>query len=69
MKIGTKWKRREVNYENVFLHKWKQGIGRLKFARLPPHILARFLAVICALRVIMIIEYGKNKSNNNENKK
>lgn len=28
----------------------------------PPHILSRFLAVICVLKVIMIIEFGKIKS-------
>jgi len=31
-------------------------------ARLPPHMLLRFLAVICVLRVIMIIEFGEIKS-------
>ena len=45
-----------------FLHKLKHGIGQLKIARLPPHILQRFLAVICVLKVIMIIEFGKIKS-------
>ena len=35
---------------------------RTYFARLPLHILLRFLAVICVLRVIMIIEFGKIKS-------
>lgn len=44
------------------MHKWKQGIGRLKIARLPRHVLLRFLAVICVLRVITIIEFGKIKS-------
>lgn len=46
----------------TFLHKWKQGIGLLKIARLPRHVLSRFLAVICVLKVIMIIEFGKIKS-------
>lgn len=40
------------------MHKLKHGIGRLKIARLPPHMLSRFLAVICVLKVIMIIEFG-----------
>lgn len=46
----------------TFLHKLKHGIGRLKIARLPPHMLLRFLAVICVLKVIMIIEFGEIKS-------
>lgn len=46
------------------MHKLKQGIGRLKFARLPPHMLSRFLAVICVLKARAIIEFGKIKSNN-----
>lgn len=46
------------------MHKLKHGTGRLKIARLPPHMLLRFLAVICVLKVIMIIEFGRIKSNN-----
>lgn len=46
----------------TFLHKLKQGTGRLKIARLPPHMLSRFWAVICVLKVIMIIEFGETKS-------
>lgn len=38
--------------------------GQLKIARLPLDILLRFLAVICVLKVITIIEFGKIKSNN-----
>lgn len=56
-----KWKRRKNN-ENVFLHKLKHGTGQLKIARLPRRVLSRFLAVICVLKVIMIIEFGKIKS-------
>lgn len=44
------------------MHKLKHGTGQLKFARLPLHVLLRFLAVICVLRVITIIEFGKIKS-------
>lgn len=45
------------------MHKLKHGTGQLKFARLPPHMSSRFLAVICVLKVIMIIEFGKIKNN------
>lgn len=34
----------------------------IKIARLPRHVLSRFLAVICVLKLIMIIEFGKIKS-------
>lgn len=44
------------------MHKLKHGIGQLKIARLPRHVLPRFLAVICVLKVITIIEFGKIKS-------
>lgn len=42
----------------------KHGTGQLKIARLPLDILLRFLAVICVLRVVTIIEFEKIKSNN-----
>lgn len=46
----------------TFFAQVEHGIGRLKIARLPPHMLSRFLAVICVLKVIMTIEFGKIKS-------
>ena len=33
-----------------------------RIARLPRHVLSRFPAVICVLKVIMIMESGKIKS-------
>lgn len=40
----------------------KANESELKNALLRPHMLSRFLAVICVLRVIMIIEFGKIKN-------
>ena len=46
---------------NMF-REYDQDIGQLKNALLRPHMLPKFLAVICVLKAIMIIEFGRIKS-------
>lgn len=46
----------------TFFAQVETNIGQLKIARLPRRVLSMFLAVICVLKVRMIIEFGKIKS-------